>query len=364
MKQKAHAWVALRALKLVDDSEMENTDSLVQLLSYYLSDVWDGAWLPDTLIRDMNYGHIFKMDSSDRFVSDISFQDFMQVSYNALKSETMGKRLCLEGYLEDSEELENPYWVTERSDHLPDRVIALNHMIIDMLKLGDFPMAFYVQKKTPEEYMEYLTKKKVKDLSLSPNFSARQVALTFFMVSHYICDAHMPLHCDLRDISSETIDGGAKERRLPKPLHSGIEAVWEKSFQSKSRLIIHKYTKESVEKIATNLPKNSLIALDQDPKYKLSTTLYTSMPNEWDEMVNICRISYAVARKWIPHSFAEIQGIIGEKKCEADGPPLKYEDIIKIVGKDEFKDVTNRIFHDAVESVARLWYRAWNIFTK
>ena len=111
MKQKAHAWVALRALKLVDDSETENTDSLVQLLSYYLSDVWDGAWLPDTLIRDMKYGHIFKMDSSDRFVNNITTQDFRHVPYNELKSETMGKRLCLENYLIDSEELKKPYWV-------------------------------------------------------------------------------------------------------------------------------------------------------------------------------------------------------------------------------------------------------------
>ena len=184
------------------------------------------------------------------------------------------------------------------------------------------------------------------------------------MVSHYICDAHMLLHCDLRDMASETVDRGTKERGLPKPLHHGIEAVWEKSFPRKSRLMLHKYAKESVEKITTNLPKNSLIVLDQDPKYKLSPTLYTSMPNEWDEMVNICRIAYAVARKWIPHSFAEIQALIGAPKCEEKGSPLQYEDIITIIGEDEFKDVNNRIFHDAVESVTRLWYRAWNIFTK
>ena len=364
MKQKAHAWVALRALKLVDDSKIENTDTLIQLLTYYLSDIWNGAWLPDTLIRDMSYGHIFKMDSSDRFVSDISYHDSLQVSYDELKSETMGKRLCLESYLEDSEELEKPYWVANRGGKLPDRVIALNHMIIDMLKMGDFPLAFYVKKETPDEYMDYLTKKKVKDLSLSPNFSARQIALTFFMVSHYICDAHMPLHCDLRDMYSETVDGGTKERRLPKSLHPGIEAVWEKAFRSKSRFTIHKYTKESVEKITTNMPKNSLIEIDKDPKYKLSTKLYKSMPNEWDEMVNICRISYAVSRKWIPKSFAEIKSIIGKKKCEKEASPLKYEDIIKIIGEDEFKIVTNQIFHDAVESVARLWYRAWDIFTR
>jgi hypothetical protein len=71
------------------------------LLSYssyrtFYRDVWDGACLSDSLIRDLNYEYIYKMDSSDRFVSNIRSQDFMQVSYDALKSETLGTRLYLE----------------------------------------------------------------------------------------------------------------------------------------------------------------------------------------------------------------------------------------------------------------------------
>ena len=74
-KQRAHAWVALRALKLIDAGTMKNKDSLIELLLYYLSDVWESVWLPDTLIGDMNYGHIFKMDSDNRFVSNISSKE-------------------------------------------------------------------------------------------------------------------------------------------------------------------------------------------------------------------------------------------------------------------------------------------------
>lgn len=48
----------------------------------------------------------------------------------------------------------------------------------------------------------------------------------------------------------------------------------------------------------------------------------------------------------------------------AAGWTIKFEDIIKITGEKEFKDVTNRIFHDAVESVTRLWYRSWELFTR
>lgn len=132
MKQRAHAWVALRALKLLDDSG--SAPKLMELLSFYLSDVWDGAWLPDTLIRDMSYGHIFKMDAAQ--------EERRRVPYRELNKRLAGKRLCLE-YVKKSEELNKPYWINEEmSGHLPDRVIAINHSIIDMLKMGDFPSHF------------------------------------------------------------------------------------------------------------------------------------------------------------------------------------------------------------------------------
>ena len=361
MKQRAHAWVALRALKLIDDSNKNKTDLFVEMMSYYLSDVWDGAWLPDTLIKDMSYGHIFKMDSDPEFVPNIDSQSWRKATYSELKKRTQGKRLCLDS-IKGCEELEKPYWVTEESGHLPDRVIAINHSIIDMLKMGDFPLAFYLQKKKSEAYRsEDLTRQTVKSLSLSPNFSARQIALTFFIVSHYVCDAHMPLHCDLRDM--QALAGDKKRRRLPMPLHVGIEEVWEESFPDKEMLTIHDYTPESIASVTSSLPKESLIEIDRENSpYALSTRLPSSMPNEWDEMVNVCRISYAVSRKWIPQSSEEIEKLVGKDKCKAEA--LDQNDIERIFGKEAFKDVTNRIFHDAVESVARLWYRAWDIFTR
>lgn len=47
--------------------------------------------------------------------------------------------------------------------------------------------------RLPKSYLADLSAQKIKDLSLSPNFSARQIAIAFFLISHYICDAHMPL---------------------------------------------------------------------------------------------------------------------------------------------------------------------------
>ena len=335
MKQRAHAWVALRALKFVDD--LNRAPRLVELMSYYLSDAWDGAWLPDTLIRDMGYGHVFKMDDDPDYLEyDIASRDYRKKSYTSLKKSLAGKRLCL-SYAKDSDALKAPCWVHDQNGgNLPDRVIAISHSIGDMLKMSDYPMAFYASKKRSKAYLDDdLSSVNVKDLTLSPNFSARQIALMLFMVSHYICDAHMPLHCDYRDY------GSPSQRRVREGLHASIEAKWEKSFPDKEAVMLHDYAKTCLDDIAgREMPAGSIIEIDTDGKYGLSCKLSRLKGNEWDEMVNVCRVSYAVSRKWI-----------GGGLQDADE-----------MGQEEFREVTNCVFHDAVECVARIWLKIWDRF--
>jgi len=239
-------------------------------------------------------------------------------------------------------ELRKPYWIHEEvGGHLPDRVIALTHGIIDMLKMGDYPQAFYAKRKRAKAYRDDdLSRQRIKDLSLSPNFSARQIALMFFMASHYICDAHMPLHCDLRDYGGKGIG-----RRIPKTMHPSIEARWEELFPEKERLIIHDYSRESLDAVVTDLPRGSFIEIDTDRGYSLGR-ITLPKKNEWDEMVNVCRVSYALARKWIRKPYTDIDELISDE------------------GEEDFRRVTNMIFHDAVMEVARIWCKAWNVFVK
>ena len=175
MKQKAHSWVALRALKLIEDSGQ--VPKLSELLFYYLSDVWEGAWIPDSLIVDMGYGHTHKMDSDARIRGiKLAGQDWFRVSHSQLDKALVGKRLCLD-YIQDSPELQKPYRAHPKyGGHLPNRVIALSHTIGDMLKLGDFPLSFYVPAKRKKGYKtkdaagaDY-SAEPIKNLSLSPNF--------------------------------------------------------------------------------------------------------------------------------------------------------------------------------------------------
>jgi hypothetical protein len=338
MKQRAHAWVALRALKLV--SESNKAAKLVELLSYYVSDVWEGAWLPDTLIVDMQYGHIFKMDSDpQRLGSDISQEQWMKVPYTQLKKKLRGQRLCLE-YAKDSPVLKEPY-KSHPTDggHLPNRVIAISQTIADMLKMSDYPLIFYARGKKSKAFASDLMLHKVKDLSVSPIFSPREIALMFFILAHYITDAYMPLHCDLRDFGSDRSTMG----RLPRELHPSIEAKWESYFPEKNKLMLHEYLKESIDEVVNSLPEDSIIEIEKDDKYRLRLPISKTTGDEWQEMVYITRTSYAVSRKWIDAPFKDVDELVAAKS-------------------EEFKDVTNCIFHDAVESVARLWLKAWERF--
>lgn len=336
MKQRAHAWVALRALKLLDDSK--EAPKLVELLSYYLSDVWEGAWLPDTLIVDMLYGHIFKMENDPKIIDSKAKDERAKVPYKELKRRLKGKRLCL-NYIKDSKELNKYYW--SYKGHLPNRVIALSHTAGDMLKMSDYPLAFYAKEEKPDEYIGVLTKKDIKDLSLSPNFSARQIALIFFMISHYICDCHMPLHCDLRDFTLRK-----KGRRLSKKLHPSIEYKWEKYFPEKKILALDSRTKLSVNKIVKMLPKDSIIKVDFDKKYSFNKNIPLITNDEWLEMVNVARVSFILAREWISSDYKNVNDLINDR------------------GEKEFEKVTNYIFHDAVQNIAMIWYKAWVRYVK
>jgi len=269
VKQKAHSWVALRALKLIEDSGQ--VPKLSELLFYYLADVWEGAWISDTLIVDMAYGHTHKMDSDPRIRGiRLAGQDWFRVSHRQLDTALVGKRLCLD-YIQGSPELQKPYRAHPKyGGHLPNRVIALSHTIGDMLKLGDFPLSFYTQAKKKKAYKVKdasgadLSAESIKNLSLSPNFSARQVAIMFFMIAHYVCDAHMPLHCDLRD-SAEPPGG----RQIPAKLHPSIEKHWEAWFPSERKFAAHVRQKKSLDDAVLYLPRGSRIKIDTDPSYQL-----------------------------------------------------------------------------------------------
>jgi hypothetical protein len=92
------------------------------------------AWLPDSLIKDMTYGHVFK-------TSKYGGQDGARfvVSRADLKKSLAPAAFERERYLDG---LPDAWWtaayrVKDNGGHLPARVAALCQNARDMLKMGD-----------------------------------------------------------------------------------------------------------------------------------------------------------------------------------------------------------------------------------
>ncbi len=90
----------------------------------------------------------------------------------------------------------------------------------------------------------------------------------------------------------------------------------------------------------------SKLKIDTDKKYSLNKRIPKTKSDEWKEMVYIARISFALSREWINKDYKDVKQLIEDK------------------GEDDFVDITNRIFHDAVQGVAIIWVKAWERYIK
>ena len=330
MKQVGHAWIALRALKLIDDLVGEGklpkeVKLFDELLFNYLPDVYEGAFIPDTLIVDNATGHTFKMEPMD---SDPTGR--FTVDYKALKKRLGSKRQSLE-LAKDEAVLKKPYRAHARGGKLPNRVLSISNSLSDMLKLSEFPFGQYTKVKRARAYRDKTgySSTKVKALDLAPNFSGRQIALTFFLISHYIADAHMPLHCDVRDLS---FDGN---RRIFRGLHPKLEKYWEKNLPGTEVFLI--LPKLTLDDALQRLPDNSIFGPIADGVKQFNFRKLRSSQDEWEEMVDVCRASYALSSYLIPDGAKSLEDL-DEKKLE---------------------EASRAIFTDAAKTVAAIWLKSW-----
>ncbi len=151
--------------------------SLVEWLDPYRDNVIKGAWYPDAIIKDMSTGHILKHIPDD--------------NAKAVVWRKLPKGYYLDGIRKSSPYFNRNYRIG--SGNLTDRCEALTHSVVDNLKM------LYEENKGS---------------SFPP--SSTHVAAILFMLSHYIADAHMPLHCDARQYSDKL------------DVHAKIEDDWDK----------------------------------------------------------------------------------------------------------------------------------------
>lgn len=307
MKQYTHAWLAFMALKRLEKSDIpatNKTDSqtLVNWFKNHRDFVLQGAWYPDAIIKDMATSHVLKF-KPDENSKENRFKK-LPGEFNLHK---IGKASTL---------YEKPY--TIESGNLPDRCESIAHSIVDNLKMLDSE-----SKGSP----------------ISP--TNNHIATLFFMLSHYIADAHMPLHCDARAFSDKD------------DIHGHIEQEWDD-------MIRKCYDIDFGNERFFYDPSGYPLKKDNDPttdwieqeliKRKFSISWGPDNDNTWDFMCAITQYSYLLAYKMIPVNYNEKNLDWGTFRALNTGKT--------------FEEYSRMILIDSIDSIAKVWLRVWARYQK
>jgi hypothetical protein len=306
MKKFSHAWLAFMAVKRLEEAKglseknRQHADSLIEWFRRNKDGVIRGAWYPDSLIKDMATSHVLK------FRPGGTNTEFKQLpgtyrGYNLVKDFPLRSQ---------------PFEVVDKNDNLPDRCESIAESVVDHLKIQE-----------SEE----------RGSAVSP--TDNQVALLLFMLSHYVADAHMPFHCDGRQFSEG------------KGIHAHMEGEWDKAIRHYYKI------DEQNERFSYN-PEGYPLLIDdqQDPlsflnrvedelhNRKFDVLFGSGNKNVWDFMDAVCQNSYLLSYSFIPEGYDHKNVTLENWQTLSD---LKFDDL------------SVAVFSDAIDSIARIWFRLW-----
>ena len=314
MKQYTHAWLAFTAVKrlkhVAPQLTAKNktvTKNLVRFIMHHEDDIIQGAWYPDAVIKDMGNSHVLKITPSTQATNQFKKLPTTHLVYNHTRNS----------------QLKNQSFAIEKNDNLPDRCESIIHSIIDNAKMQ---------------------KNEDKGSPVSP--TNNHIALRFFMLSHYFADAHVPFHCDSRKFSS-----GAN-------IHAKMEKKWDV-------LIKFHYAIDSNNKrFLYDRYGFPLRRMNRDAQYQSSylkriedelngrrfrVSYGTSKDNTWDFASAICQHSYLMSYEFIPGNY-------NHRNVTANN----WDSI----GSISFDDLSVAVLSDAIDSISRVWFRAWRRYMK
>jgi hypothetical protein len=309
MKQYTHGWLAFMAVKRLKDVVPRITDknksvarSLVRWIMHHEDGIIQGAWYPDAVIKDMANSHVLKITPSSQASNQFDTLPSTHLVYSHMRNS----------------QLKDKSFDIEEDDNLPDRCESITHSVIDNAKMQKW---------------------EAKGSPVAP--TSNHIALLFFMLSHYIADAHVPLHCDSRKFSS-----GAD-------IHGRMEQEWDD-------LIKEHYAIDTMHDRFLYDPHGfPLRRADRDAQYQSSylkrvedeltgrafrTGFGTSRDKTWDFMSAVCQYSYLLSHEFIPTRYNHRNVTKNNWKS---------------LGSISFDDLSVAVLSDAIDSISRVWFRAW-----
>ena len=309
MKKYTHAWLAFMAMKRLDQATLPETEgsgksevqvakfarSLVRWFKNYRDFVVQGAWYPDDVFADQGSSHGVKYEP-----------DLLSEDARAFKvlPDTMEVRNLM---MEESKLYGRPFNIVK--GNLCDRCDAMAHTIVD-----NFKIQYREEKGNP----------------IAP--SSTHMAMRFFIMSHYIADAHMPLHCDARSLGT---------------IHTAVENQWESAVK-KSYMIDEDNERFFYDPNGYPLKTDKMKSLMSLVEEKILSRPFIynwgySDYSTWDYMSAVTEYSYLLAYEMFPSDFEDM-GWTPYKKTPAAA---------------RFEEYSLKLMTDAIDSIARAWLHVW-----
>ena len=320
MNRRTHAWIAVRAAALLE--EKGSAASLVdEVLKPHVRRAAIGSWIPDMTDAKRSgsmlpENHVLKM------------KPFGSARYAVDKDDTvanLGPGRSLTGLLRADQTLPPGWWETpflgevrRPGQHIANRAMALSTMLADLLMMSSSELI-------PDE-ADFIP-----DMPPEACTSSQQAAVYFFMLSHFLADACQPCHCDARDLS----DYGAG-------LHKEIEQHWGKRLGTslERKLADAGSTPDELFDAAREADAPLGLVFGDVPAVGANDL--------WQEVINICRGSFALASIMVP---------VGSYPYGGNGR-ARFEDLFR--GREsELEGLDAVILHDAVVTVASAWQDGW-----
>jgi hypothetical protein len=325
MNQRTHAWIAVRAVALLEDEG--SCPELVNLLKPLVKSAAVGAWIPDK--SDAKIGGA---DTDNHVLKMAPYNGLQQQRFILPKQELLNKlgaARAMHTLLKEDTALDETWWGNaykadpQPGQHIADRAGALTTAITDLLIMGDADLAELV----PGRYHF------AEQLADNCRTRSEQAALYFYMQSHFVADACMPCHCDARKLSSYS-----------NGLHKELEAHWSKK--------VGAYFDDEQLQATDDTPAAILNkARERDAAFAIHFT--NEIPelieqDVWLEMIYVCRGSFAIASIIAPPDQYEYGG----------GTYAPFEKVLE-AKPDLLAKVDQVALHDAVLNVAVTWKYLW-----
>lgn len=311
MKQYTHAWLAMLAIKRLEKIEIPETVNasgkptplardaklLVRLFKNYRDFVVTGAWYPDHVLSDNagDYSHSLKHTTflAGEKPQFFKMPDTMEV-YQYMKSHSPIYKNKV------------PYLVVKGNLH--DRCDAMAHTIVD-----NFKIQYHEEKGNP----------------ILP--SSTHMALRFFMLSHYLADAHMPLHCDARPLGK---------------IHASIEGEWENQIKKSYNIDMDN------ERFFYDPNGYPLATADMTPLIKAVEEKVITRPfnYSWGSADGTREYAQAIGQ----YSFMLAQEMFPESLGDCTLTQYKKSEVFA-----NFDKYSAMLMADAVNSIARAWLHVW-----